>query len=427
MSVMTLPLRALAALFLLSAAAVANAQDCAVYDEATCGNQLYSADATRLQQWCEQGTGVACSGLLREWVSEARQADTRAPNDDPDLQEPAVCKEAHPAYDAQACEVAAKAALSKAMGMALTGVFDQREIVLPAGRLASLQSLCVAHPDGDFCREVAEEQWKAGAFVQAVAALQLSCRSGDERACELHAPLQALGSAARPQPATALPCGEYRSDGGLLDTLDFADGGLVGMGMGAQARARLEDGEIRLRHDKGGDFVFQALPGGKLVGMDEWTRMRVFQRSGGPAQCTAPVVFNVVPLPRDCPQAGSADGAAACCKAGSLQGCNTLGNQQALSGEWVQAAGSYLQVCRAGVREGCENLASAQENSADVDARAQLQQLCEADRSGRHVACDVVATRNWTLMELGRALQDAADQSSKDDAPAAPRTGNHKR
>ena len=67
--------------------------------------------------------------------------------------------------------------------------------------------------------------------------------------------------------------------------------------------------------------------------------------------------------------------------------------------------------------------------SAEVDAREQLQQLCEADRSGRHVACDVVATRNWTLMELGRALQDAADESSKDDAsaPAPSRTRNHKR
>ena len=107
-------------------------------------------------------------------------------------------------------------------------------------------------------------------------------------------------------------------------------------------------------------------------------------------------------------ESASGDGAAACCKAGSLQGCNTLGNQQALAGDWVKAAGSYLQVCRAGVREGCENLASAQENSAEVDARAQLQQLCEADRSGRHVACDVVATRNWTLMELGRALQALA-------------------
>lgn len=424
MSVMTLPLRAITALVLLSAAAVASAQDCATYDEATCGNQLYTADAARLQQWCEQGTGVACSGLLREWASEARQADTRPPNDDPELQEPAVCKEADPAYDEKACEAAAKAALSKAMGMALIGVLDQREIVLPAARLKTLQALCVAHPDGDFCREVAEEQWKARDFPQAMAALQLSCRRGDERACELHAPLQALGAAPLPQPATAVPCGEYRSEGGLLDALAFGDGGLVGMGMGAQAHARLEDGAIRLRHDKGGDFVFQTLPGDRLVGMDEWTRMRVFQRVGGPAQCAGAVVFNVVPLPGDCPQAGTADGAEACCKAGRLQGCNALGHRQALSGDWVQAAGSYLAVCRAGVREGCENLASAQENSAAVDARAQLQQLCEADRSGRHVACDVLATRNWTLLELGRAFQDAAGGTTAPEAPA--RTRNHK-
>ena len=432
MSTLTLSLRALGALLLLSTAHAASAQDCAVYDEATCGDLLYRAEAPQLQAWCEQGTGAACSLLLREWVSEARQADTRPPNDEPELQEPAVCREADPAYDKAACEEAARAALSKALGMSLAGIFDQREIVLPAERLARLQPVCLAHPAGDFCSELAQEQWKAGAYRLAMQALQAGCKGGDQAACERHEPLQALGVTPQPAQATVIPCGEYRSEGGLLDTLSFGNGGRVEMGMGASAHARLEDGAIRLRHDKGGDFVFKPLAGDRLVGMDDWTRMQVFVRVGGAATCTAPVVFTARPLPQDCPQAIAEDAAAACCAAGKLQGCTTLGNRQALDGQWVQAAANYLTVCRAGVREGCENLVSAQENSPAVDARGQLQQVCDADGSGRHVACDVVATRNWAMLDLGRALQEAASDTGTD-APAAssprspaPRERTHK-
>ncbi|NOJ99282.1 hypothetical protein HMI51_41125, partial [Corallococcus coralloides] len=106
--------------------------------------------------------------------------------------------------------------------------------------------------------------------------------------------------------------------------------------------------------------------------------------------------------------------------------CNILGNRLALSGQWRQAAEHYTTVCRAGVREGCENLVAAQGRSSDIDAHATLERLCAADRSGRHVACDVLDTGNWSALELGRVLQEAVDEATAEDTPA-PRASNRKR
>lgn len=388
-----------------------------------CLERLYNAAVPDLKRWCAEGVPAACSRLLMTWTSAAREADNRPLNDDPDLQEPAVCKAGTPAYDEAACEAAAKVALGKAMGMALAGALDTRDVVLPAAQRQTLQQLCVAHPGGSFCRSVAEQQWDAGAYAEAIAALQRGCKAEDPRACEAYAPLQALGGTLQPQPARTLPCGTYSTEGGLMDTLGFTDGGLVDVGMGSTLRARVEDGRIRIRHDRGGDFVLAPLAGGELLGMDEWTRFRVFRpAAGGARTCSAPVTFKEVPLPKDCPTAARPGGAEACCKAGKLQGCNALGNQLALADNWPQAAQRYLQVCRAGIREGCENLASAQEHSAEVDARSHLQQICESQGS-THVACDLLATRNWEMMAFGAALRESLDavgrdSEDSDDVPA---------
>ncbi len=85
-------------------------------------------------------------------------------------------------------------------------------------------------------------------------------------------------------------------------------------------------------------------------------------------------------------------------------------------------------MCQAGIREGCENLASVMENSSSVDVRPMLEAVCEAEGSGRHVACDVLATRNWSLLGFGQALQRAVQEQSADEDQTgpAPRTPNHK-
>ena len=61
-----------------------------------------------------------------------------------------------------------------------------------------------------------------------------------------------------------------------------------------------------------------------------------------------------------------------------------------------------------------------------MDARRILEQLCNADRSGLHVACDVLGTQNWELITLGGALQKSVDEAAVDDTPA-PRNSNRKR
>mgnify|MGYP000884357387 CR=1 FL=1 len=387
---------------------------------AACLDSLYNAPAAELQRWCAEGVPAACSRLVDTWHSEAREADSRPLNEDPDLQEPELCKEASPAYDEAACAAAAKAAMGKAMGLALMGALDTRAVALPAAQRSTLQQLCLAHSGGSFCRSVAEQQWSAADYAAAIAALQAGCRAGDERACQAHGPLGTLTSPLTLQPAQALPCGTYASEGGLMDTLVFADGGRVDVGMGTTLRARLEDGRIRIRHDRGGDFVLAPLASGELLGTDEWTRFQVFRRQGAAGTCSAGVSFKEVPLPRDCPAVATPGGAGACCQAGKLQGCNALGHQLALADNWAQAATNYLQVCRAGIREGCENLASAQEHDSAVDARGLLQQACDA-QGPTHVACDVVATRNWEMMAFGAALRQSLEAvgNEQDEAPAA--------
>ena len=402
-------------------AAAPVAQGSCLAAPAGCLDSLYNASAPDLQRWCAEGVPAACSRLLNAWQSEAHEADSRPLNDDPDLQEPAVCKEASPDYDEAACAAAAKAAMGKAMGLALMGALDTRDVALPATQLKTLQQLCLAHSGGSFCRSVAEQQWTAAHYAEAIAALQAGCTAGDTRACDAHAPLKALGAPLKLQPAQALPCGTYTSEGGLMDTLAFADGGRVEVGMGSTLRARLEDGRIRIRHDRGGDFVLAPLASGELVGTDEWTRFQVFRRQGAASTCSAGVTFKEVPLPRDCPAVAAPGGAEACCAAGKLQGCNALGNQLALADNWPQAAEKYLQVCRAGIREGCENLASAQEHSSGINAEELLQQTCQAQ--GRtHVACDVVATRNWEMIAFGAALRESLDAvgQDEDEQPAPP-------
>lgn len=293
-----------------------------------------------------------------------------------------------------------------------------------------LQRYCEARPHGWFCTDVAEQQWAAGDLTHATAALALACTAGDARACGLAPALQQLGAGLTPQAAASLPCGAYVSQRALMDSLRFDDRGLVDMGMG-QLRARLEDGAIRIRHEQGGDFVLKPLPNGDLLGMDRWTQFQRFQRTsteGDTARCLPPVQYTTVPLPQDCPTVLVDGGAEACCASGSLQGCNVLGTRLGLKGAWEQASVHYLQVCRAGIREGCENLATAQERDGAVDAHGMLQALCQADPSGRHVACDLLDTRNWAMMSAGHALEQALRNSGDDaDEGGLPgrRTPNH--
>lgn len=431
------------------AAAAAPAEGSCLADAAACLDNRREASPTALEAGCREGVPGMCLQLADRWHEDAKPTVAA----DPALAKaaldaalsgiklPAACDdggfeqgtpacaaalEAAPAVQEQLVKAAMTAAMTEA---AVTMAAPTAPVIIPAERRQQLLRLCREVSHGGFCTRVAELSWEAGDHLQAVQALAAACTPGNDTAsCERLPALQAVGASLRPQPATALPCGNYRADGGLMDTLDFGDNGLVGVGWSSHLRARVEAGDIRIRHDRDGDFVLRPLPGGQLLGLDNWTRFQVFVPTGeGPTRCSAPKQFRVLPLPQDCPLAlTNEDGADACCAQGKLQGCNILGNRLALSGHWLQAVEHYTTVCRAGVREGCENLVTAQGNGAEVDARRILEQLCKADRSGLHVACDVLETQNWELITLGGALQKAVDEAAVDDLPV-PRNPNRKR
>ncbi|MCF3479887.1 hypothetical protein GUV60_07460 [Stenotrophomonas maltophilia] len=430
------------------AAAAAPAAGSCLADAAACLDTRHEATPTALAAACREGVPGMCLQLADRWHDEARapatpdEAQQQAILDTAlaGIELPVPCRNGGFSNETPACAAAleadpalqeqiVKAAMGAAMVEAVSSVLSpSTPVVVPAAQRQQLLQLCQQVGHGGFCSRVAELSWESGDPLQAVQALATACAPGNDRAaCERLPALQALGASLRPQPATALPCGTFRAAGGLMDTLDFGDTGRVGIGWDSQLRARVEDGDVRIHHDKGGDFVLRPLPGGQLLGLDTWTRFQVFVPTGeGASTCSPPKHYTVLPLPQDCPQALASGGAEACCAQGKLQGCNILGNRLALSGQWRQAAEHYTTVCRAGVREGCENLVAAQGRSSDVDAHATLERLCAADRSGRHVACDVLDTGNWSALELGRVLQEAVDEATAEDAPA-PRTSNRKR
>ena len=390
----------------------------------SCIDNASSATPQQLSQWCQEDLPFACERLLSSYRDEA-QAAQQAATPDPDLEEPAVCKEGNPQYNEAACLAAAKEVLGIAMAKALAGALSSNTVVLPEPRLNELQQLCRSHPDAGFCSEVADAHWDAGRYLPARDALQLACKAGaDEMTCKRAQSLAVLSAAdLEVGPASSLPCGDYKASTGLMDELGFGNDGLVTMGMGSELRARLQDGAIHIRHDKGGDFVLKPLRNGGLLGIDSWNRYAVYQRTGGSSQCSAPKVFVELPLPQDCPLGSDPQ---ACCDSGKLQGCNALGHRHALAGDWQAAAPSYQKLCQAGVRVGCENLRTVYENTGDEDIPGKLLSICKRDGKGTHVACDVYETTNWAMAGLGAQLMRAAedlDNEEETETPPAPSKG----
>lgn len=392
----------------------------------SCLHDMLFASNDRLRQWCSEEVPAACKRLLANFQSEAREARTLAATQDegPDRDAPAVCKPDSVQYDQAACLEAARDAMGQAFAKALLGGLGAADASpLPAAQLDEITTLCRTQTGGTFCANAAEALWDAGRLIPARDALQRACTLGkDPRACERAAPLAGLDAKAlTPVAATALPCGSYVAGQGLMDHLPFGDGGMIDSGFGGKLRARLVDGDIRVRHDQGDDFVFKRLVNGNLIGMDSWNRYSYYERTGEAQQCSAPVVFVETPLPQDCPTLGREGGAQACCAAGKLQGCNAAGHHLALRNRWAEAAPFYMTLCTAGVREGCENLATVYEHTGDEALPEQMAALCAKDGNGTHVACDVHATRNWGLMQVSAGLEQIAQRmaaEADDDAEA---------
>ncbi|MEK0267538.1 hypothetical protein QT383_16655 [Stenotrophomonas rhizophila] len=289
----------------------------------TCLNDTLFASNDRLRQWCREDVPAACKRLLANFQTEAREADrvVARQNIAAEPPEPDVCKPESGQYDEDACLEAAREAVSHAFAKALLGgLAAANPSPLPAAQLDEITTLCQAQTGGTFCAKAAEALWDAGRLVPARDALQRACTHGkDPRACQRAAPLATLDAKALTSVAvTALPCGSYVASQGLMDHLPFGDGGMIDSGFGGKLRARLVDGDIRVRHDQGDDFVFKRLANGNLIGMDSWNRFSYYEHTGEAQQCSTPVVFVETPLPQDCPTLGREGGAQACCAAGKL-------------------------------------------------------------------------------------------------------------
>jgi hypothetical protein len=396
----------------ISACATARAAapgTCAADIDACIASADLAADAM-LQRYCDEGMPFACV----RWIDRAK----RSPDDIGDENgPPPECREG-PTFSDQACE----AAVSKALGIALaeiaSGMYADG-IPLPPERLDNLPALCARYGSAKVCAKVAEELWIGGRYIESRDALRIGCdRGGDPEACKQAAPLATLNDAQlKTIPATTLPCGRYVADTGLMSELDFGDRGLVTGGLGVDLRARLEAGLVRIRHDKGGDFVLQRIGDDRLLGIDDWNRYAVYRRDGGATACTAPVVFEEKSLVEDCPQPGK-DTAVTCCERGSLHGCNIAGHQRALSGAWAEAKPYYLKVCAAGVRIGCENLTQVFARGDDETVPEDLDGLCATNP--RHVACDVRETTNWTALLFSKAADEFLREVEQDPDKDAP-------
>lgn len=366
-----------------------------------CLATIDDAPSTALQAACDDDLPFACV----RWIDSARRKQNASPLD---AGPPPECREGTAEFSAEACDRAIAKALGTALAEVATSMYAD-DAPLPPERLDTLPALCARHGSAKVCAKVAEELWTGGRFAQARDALRVGCeRGGDGDACKHLAPLATLADAQlKPAAATALPCGRYVADTGLMSELDFGDRGLV-TGFGGHLRARLEAGLVRIRHDKGGDFVLQRIGSDRLLGIDDWNRYAVYRldngsRDGGANTCAAPLVFDEKPLVEDCPQPGK-ETADACCARGSLHGCNIAGHQLALGNAWTEAKPYYLKVCAAGVRVGCENLAQVFARGNDETVPEDLDALCATN--ARHVACDVRETTNWALLSLSQATDD---------------------
>lgn len=385
------------------------AKACANDVQACSDRVTASNDPAELRGICNEGLPFACKAYI-----DALRRTGKRPVLPP---EPEVCKSQSPQFDATACKAEADKAMAQLLAKEFNAVFAAKS-ALDDKSLDGLPALCRDHPQRVTCNAVAEELWAGGRLLAARDALAIACRDGhDADACKHADALSSLTTTnATLQQARSVPCGDYASaSDGLFSRFNFGNAGLVDLGGMGSMRARLVDGRIHVRHDKGGDFVFATLADGRLAGLDEWTRYAVLAAEGGPAQCTPAPVFREVALAMDCP-AFTAEAAKSCCDGGKLQGCNALGNTSALTGNWAGALPHYRKVCAAGVRVGCENLAQAAMQGNLPQGRADLEALCKTD--AQHVACDVLETTNWAMMGFAQALEQATRDAEDKPRPA---------
>lgn len=380
-----------------------------------CFRAIDDADDTALEAYCAENLPFACIALIERFQ---RKAEGETPASAP-VEAPPECREGAPTFSAPACEAFLGRMIAETLVSSAKSMYAD-EAPLANGDLARLPALCARSASPKLCGTVADKLWNAARYADARTALQRTCALGDEEACRREGALATVANEGFDTvPMTALPCGRYVSDTGLMSEYVFGDRGAVSGGFGASMRARLEHGDVRIRHDKGGDFVLRRLADGRLIGIDTWNRFALYRledgRDGGAETCAAPVTYRETALVEDCPQPGPKT-PEACCASGRLHGCNIVGHRLALEERWYDAANEYLKVCAGDVRIGCENLVRVYAETGDDTIPERLAALCEQDP--QRVACDVAETTNWAAYAISKMLEDALREDAE--TPEAP-------
>jgi hypothetical protein len=368
-----------------------------------CGKNLYDTADETLETLCAGRLPFACLEILTRAEKAAKEAARASGDDTPNP----VCRKGEAQYDEEACAHAMLQVMAQEFAAVLT---DADPVPLPAATLARLPALCAETRSAEVCAKTAEYLWDAGRYSEAAQQFARACATpiSDPTACQQARNLASLtAEALAPHHPDTLPCGRYIVQNGqaLMSEFDFGDRGRIGTSYGDLMRGRLENGLVRIRHNRGGDFVLRPLADGRFVGLDRWLRYTLYQRDGGQENCAAPIVYQETQLKMDCRAGETME---ACCARGGMQGCNAMGHMAALRGQWQAALPFYTRVCRAGIRPGCENMVQLFMEGGVMEAPKALADLCA--ENALHVACDVQELSGWE-----QTTSDAANEDEDED------------
>lgn len=151
---------------------------------------------------------------------------------------------------------------------------------LPQAALDSLVASCRGGLSAAVCQSASEALWASGQYLQARHTTQYACDAPfrDAQACQYAKGMAGLTEEALSTPVPGIPVGFFKADTGINPKLSFDEDGNVTMGFARPTPAREEDGLIRMRHNKGGDFVVRRVGEDTLIGVDTWNQLVVYAR-----------------------------------------------------------------------------------------------------------------------------------------------------
>lgn len=362
-------------------------------------------DTEKLRKYCyENKIAKACVAYLNQRTEEETKPKT--PKSAALEAMPAVCDEKNSAFNQDACMKEIGKAIMKDAATSFSSMYDAPKAQSDA-LLREKRELCSTMKEAEICDLASTGYWDSKYFSDAVEILQFACKeiSQNKESCNHSGPLKPYAEQLKSggQDSTTLPCGTYKGEGLLIPELEFLDFGKVGTGLQGM-RARLENGNIHIRHDKGGDFIFRQITPTAYIGLDTWNRFGVIKQTKS-ATCKAPKKYQEKPLSNDCPSVDPKE-LNTCCTQGSSGACNILGNMSVLDGKYKAATDFYTKSCSQGARISCENIITVAQTGG-VQHLDALKKACATNPEG--VACEVAETVNPQYIKMMNDIKKMGD------------------